>query len=145
MGVWFFHQLQLSVAPALLHSPHWKQSSMKPVILERIARAERFTTHVDVNLWRLPPCNFSHQKSDYVRKTQFRCLRLLCVAAASSEWQKLFRLTFSVHKKVEISTSRGEKMILCQLPGLITLTTTQLENVSFIYQTRPLNIPYFLH
>ena len=49
----------------------WKQHSMKPMILENTARAERSTTHVDVNLWRLLPHNFSHYKSDLVRTATY--------------------------------------------------------------------------
>ena len=50
VGAWFSRQLQPLVATALLHSPHWKQCSMKPEILANTAKAERPTTHVDVNL-----------------------------------------------------------------------------------------------
>ena len=66
---WFSRQLQPLVATAPLHSPRWKQRRMKPVILANIARAERSTTHVNVNLQRLPPRDFSRQKSGLARKS----------------------------------------------------------------------------
>ena len=58
------HQLQPAVAPAPLVSPNRKQRSMKLVMLASIARAERSTTCVDGYLRRLPPRDFSCQKSD---------------------------------------------------------------------------------
>ena len=109
VGAWFYCQVQLLVATASLHSPHWKQHSMKPVILTDVARAERSTTHVDVNLWRLPPHNFSRQESDLVQKIQCSRLLSLCATNTSSIRQKLFCLTVIVHEKVEISASHGEK------------------------------------
>ena len=115
VGVWFFLinfnlQLQLnsryintvinlSFHGYMLHSPHWKQHSLKPVVLASIARAERSTAHADVNLRRLPPRDFSRQKSDLGRKIQCHRLWSLCAAAASSKWRKLFRLAFTVREK----------------------------------------------
>ena len=101
-GAWFSYQLRPPVATVPLHSPHWKQQCLKPVTLASIARAERSTTHVDVNLWRVPPRDISHQKSDLVRKIQHFWLRSLCAAAASSEWLKLFAYLSSFVKKWKI-------------------------------------------
>ena len=58
---WFSRQLQPPVATALFHSLCRKQRFMKPVVLANNAGAERSTTHVRVNLQRLPPYNFSRQ------------------------------------------------------------------------------------
>ena len=90
VGVWFFRQLQPPVTAAPLLSPSWKQCSMKPVILVSIARAGRLTTCMDVHLPRLPPHNFSYQKSDLARKIQRRCLQSLCAAATSSKCRSFF-------------------------------------------------------
>ena len=45
-----------------------KTTQFELVILASIARAERSTTHVDANLQRQPPPDFSCQKSDLARK-----------------------------------------------------------------------------
>ena len=58
---------------------------------------------------------FFSSEIDLVWKIQRHHLRSLCAADASSKWRKLFCLVFTIHEKVEISTSRGEKMTLCQL------------------------------
>ena len=99
MGAWFSYQLQPPAAAALLHSPSWKQHSVTPVILASIARAERSTTHMDVDLRRLPPCNFCRQKSDLVRKIQHHRLQSLYAAVTSNKWWKLFRLAFIICDK----------------------------------------------
>ena len=99
MGAWFSYQLQPPVATAPLHSPSWKQRGMKPVILASIAREQRSTTHVEVELRRLPPRDCSRQKSDLVRKIQHRRLRSLCAAPPSSKWRTFFRLAFTVCEK----------------------------------------------
>ena len=62
------------------------ENSMKLVILASIARVQRSTTHVDVNLWRLPPSDPSGQKSDLAQKIQRHCLQSLCTAATPSKW-----------------------------------------------------------
>ena len=67
-------QLQPLVVTAPLHSPCWKQYSMKPMIQASIGRAERSTTHVDVKLTEAATTQYSHQKSNLVRKIQ--CHRL---------------------------------------------------------------------
>ena len=97
--VWFPVKLQPAVAPAPLVSPSWKQCSMKLVILASIARAERSTTCVHAYLQRLPPHNFSCQKSDLAREIQCHRLRLRCAVTTSSNWRKLFCLAFSVREK----------------------------------------------
>ena len=96
---WFSYQLQPPVATVPLHSPSWKQHSTEPVILASTSREERSATHVDVELRRLPPNDFSRQESELVRKIQRRRLRSLCAAATSSKWRTFFRLAFTIREK----------------------------------------------
>ena len=115
-------QLHPAVAPALLVSPSCKQRRMKLVILANMAKAKRSTTCVDAYLRRLPPCDFSRQISDLAREIQRCCLWSRCAVTTSSNGPKFFYSAFSIHKKVEINSLRGEKMNLCHVPGLITFS-----------------------